>query len=98
MRACVNILVMITTRNRAADLRRTCRVLRELNPAPLEILITADGRMDDTIQMLKGEMLETGSQKVEVGGLRTEVRRCKARDPTTRLQTPGRFQTLNVNS
>jgi len=69
--------IMITTRNRAADLRRTCRVLRTLNPAPLEILITADGCTDDTIQMLKANALEMedgrwktdeGSQKAEVGG------------------------------
>jgi hypothetical protein len=33
--------VMITTRNRAAELRRTCRVLRGLNPAPLEMPTTA---------------------------------------------------------
>src|ERR1017187_1715356 len=46
---------MITTRNRAEDLRRTCRVLRELNPAPLEVLITADGCTDDTVKMLKLE-------------------------------------------
>jgi GT2 family glycosyltransferase len=48
--------VMITTRNRLADLQRTCHVLRALNPAPLEILITADGCMDNTVSMLKAEM------------------------------------------
>ena len=48
--------VMITTKNRAADLRRTLPVLRELNPAPLEILITADGCTDETIKMLKAEI------------------------------------------
>jgi GT2 family glycosyltransferase len=47
--------VIITTRNRAADLRRTCRVLRELNPAPLEILITADGCTDETVAVVKSE-------------------------------------------
>lgn len=52
---------MITTKNRAADLRRTLQVLRALNPAPLEILITADGCTDDTIQMLKAEMLKPDS-------------------------------------
>ena len=30
--------VMITTKNRAMDLRRTCRALQELNPPPLEVL------------------------------------------------------------
>ena len=47
---------MITTRNRAEDLRYTCRVLRKLDPAPLEILITADGCTDETVKMLEAEM------------------------------------------
>ena len=60
--------VMITTKNRAADLSRTLQVLRELNPAPLEILITADGCTDDTLEMLKTEMLpsEVANQPGEV--------------------------------
>jgi GT2 family glycosyltransferase len=62
----MQLSVMITSRNRAADLRRTCRVLRKLNPAPLEILITADGCTDDTIEMVKAGMLETRNQKPEV--------------------------------
>jgi GT2 family glycosyltransferase len=52
----MTVSVMITTRNRAADLRRTCWVLRELNPAPLEILITADGCTDDTVNVVKAEL------------------------------------------
>ena len=57
---------MITTRNRAADLRRTCRVLRKLNPAPLEILITADGCMDETIQLVKAEMEKAESRNIKL--------------------------------
>jgi GT2 family glycosyltransferase len=64
----MTVSVMITTRNRAADLRRTLQVLRQLNPAPLEILITADGCTDETIQMLKAEML-----KAEINNLRVIV-------------------------
>jgi len=45
----MTVTIMITTRDRSADLRRTCRVLRELHPSPLEILITADGCTDDTV-------------------------------------------------
>jgi len=48
--------VMITTRNRASDLRRTLAVLRALNPAPLEILITADGCTDDTVETVRREV------------------------------------------
>lgn len=47
---------MITTKNRAADLRRTCGMLRQLDPPPLEILITADGCTDETVEMLKREL------------------------------------------
>jgi GT2 family glycosyltransferase len=52
----MTVTIMITTRNRAADLRRTCRVLRELNPQPLEILITADGCTDDTASVVRSEL------------------------------------------
>jgi GT2 family glycosyltransferase len=62
----MTVSIMITTRNRATDLRRTCQVLREFNPVPLEILITADGCTDNTVEMLKAEMLENRSQKSEV--------------------------------
>ena len=47
---------MITTRNRAVDLQSTCRVLQQLDPAPLEILITADGCTDETVAMVKAEL------------------------------------------
>jgi len=47
---------MITTKNRAADLRRTLGVLCTLNPAPLEVLITADGCTDDTVATVRREL------------------------------------------
>lgn len=62
----LQISVMITTKNRANDLRRTCQVLRELNPAPLEMLITADGCTDDTIEMLKAEMVKAEIKNLKV--------------------------------
>ena len=52
----MTVSVMIATKNRAADFRRVCRVLRQLNPTPLEILITADGCTDETVAMVKTEM------------------------------------------
>lgn len=52
----MTVSVMITTKNRATDLRRTCRVLIELSPAPLEILITADGCTDETIEVVRCEL------------------------------------------
>ncbi len=52
----MNVSVMITTRNRVEDLKRTCRVLQRLSPPPLEILITADGCTDGTAQMVPAEL------------------------------------------
>jgi GT2 family glycosyltransferase len=47
---------MITTRNRAEDLRRTCRVLQKLDPPPLEVLITLDGCADQTVEVVRAEL------------------------------------------
>ena len=46
---------MITTKNRALDLEQTLGVLKGLDPQPLEVLITADGCSDDTVEMVKSE-------------------------------------------
>ena len=62
----LQISVMIATKNRANDLRRTCQVLRQLNPPPLEILITADGCTDDTVQFVKAEMEKAGSRNIKL--------------------------------
>lgn len=62
------ISVMITTKNRAKDLRRTLQVLRQLNPSPMEILITADGCTDDTIEMLNAE-----TRKAEMNNLKVII-------------------------
>ena len=45
--------VMITTRNRLQDLKRTIQVLQQFEPQPEEILITADGCTDDTVSFVR---------------------------------------------
>ncbi len=47
------ISILITTRNRANDLRRTLLALQSLDPPPWEILITADGCTDDTSAVVR---------------------------------------------
>ncbi|MCE0497070.1 MAG: glycosyltransferase [Methylacidiphilales bacterium] len=47
---------MITTKNRAEDISRTCRVLQKLDPPPLEIIITADGCTDQTAEVVRAEL------------------------------------------
>ncbi|MGE5212844.1 MAG: glycosyltransferase family 2 protein [Nitrospirota bacterium] len=47
---------MITTRNRILDLRRSCHVLQQLDPPPLELLITLDGCRADVVQAVQTEL------------------------------------------
>jgi GT2 family glycosyltransferase len=46
----MKISVMITTRNRSESLMRTLAVLETLEPGPEEILVTADGSSDGTVE------------------------------------------------
>ena len=52
----LQVSIVITTKNRVRDLERTCRVLRQLSPPPLEILVTADGCTDGTVEFVKSEL------------------------------------------
>jgi GT2 family glycosyltransferase len=52
----MRLSVMITSRNRLSQLRLTCRVLQQLNPAPDEILITADGCTDGTADFVNSAL------------------------------------------
>ena len=52
----LNFSVMITTRNRLEDLKRTIQVMKQLDPQPSEILITADGCTDDTTTLVRKEL------------------------------------------
>src|SRR6266567_5795694 len=47
---------MITSRNRLDDLQRTSQALKNLRPAPDQILITADGYTDDTIEFVNSAL------------------------------------------
>ena len=47
---------MITTRNRIGELRRTWRVLQQLDPPPLEVLITTDGCTEEMVAAVKAEL------------------------------------------
>ena len=52
----MTVSVMIATRNRAEELRKTCRVLGQLNPPPLEVLVTADSCTDETVKVARCEV------------------------------------------
>jgi GT2 family glycosyltransferase len=54
----ITLSIMITTKGRIADLRRTWHRLRQLNPQPLEVLITMDGCTAETIEIIRAELLE----------------------------------------
>src|SRR6266481_6040467 len=44
---------MITTRDRAEALGRTCEIIAALDPPPVEVLITVDGCADDTMTVIR---------------------------------------------
>jgi GT2 family glycosyltransferase len=46
---------MITTCNRSTELQQTLQALSDLDPAPLEILVTADGCSDGTISFVRSK-------------------------------------------
>jgi GT2 family glycosyltransferase len=52
----MSLSIMITTRNRIEELRRTLAELAKLHPGPDEILITADGCTDGTAEFVKSEL------------------------------------------
>jgi GT2 family glycosyltransferase len=54
----MTVSVMITTKNRVTDLKRTCQILRQLEPSPLELLITADGCTDGTAEFVGSALPE----------------------------------------
>ena len=48
----MRVSVMITTSNRLEELQRTLQMLEKLDPAPDEVLVTADGCTDGTAEFL----------------------------------------------
>jgi GT2 family glycosyltransferase len=63
----MTVSVMITTKNRIVDLRRTCRVLQRLSPPPLEVLITIDGCTGDMVEAVRVELPEARLFVNEIG-------------------------------
>jgi GT2 family glycosyltransferase len=64
----MTISIMITTRNRVDDLCLTLAKIKSLLPSPEEVLVTADGCMDST-----EEMLESEKRKGEIKNLKVIV-------------------------
>ena len=52
----MTVSVMIASQNRIGELRRTWRSLQQLNPPPLEVLITMDGCTKKMAEAVKEEM------------------------------------------
>jgi GT2 family glycosyltransferase len=54
----MTVSVVIATKNRLAEVRRTCELIRQLNPPPLELIITADRCTDGTVEFIKSALLD----------------------------------------
>ncbi len=55
----MTLSVMITTKGRIEELRRTYRVLQQLNPPPLEVLITMDGCTEEVVAAVRADLPQT---------------------------------------
>jgi GT2 family glycosyltransferase len=85
--------IMIATRDRCADLRRTCAALASLRPAPDEVLVCADGCTDETVPMLRREF--PGFVVIENPGRRGSV---ASRDRMLRLASADVVVSLDDDS
>ena len=76
----MTVSVMITTKNRLAELRQTWRALQGLNPPPLEVLITADGCTEDVVAAVKTELPEARLfiNKIGLGSVASRDRMMRA--------------------
>jgi GT2 family glycosyltransferase len=54
----MTVSVVIATKNRLAEVRRTCELIQQLNPPPLELIITADRCTDGTVEFIKSALLD----------------------------------------
>ena len=72
----MTVSVIITTRNRATDLQRTCDVVMQLRPAPNEVLVTADGCTDGTVDMVADKFPEITliANQTEIGSVASRDR------------------------
>jgi GT2 family glycosyltransferase len=52
------VSIMITTLNRVGDLVKTLEFLRSFDPQPCEVLVTADGCLDDTAEIVREKFPE----------------------------------------
>jgi len=52
----MTVSVVIATKNRLAEVRRTCGLIRQLDPPPLELIITADRCTDGTVEFIKSAL------------------------------------------
>jgi GT2 family glycosyltransferase len=55
----MRVSVMVPTHNRVRELRRTLGMVHALSPAAMEVLVTADGCNDGTVEMIKHEFPHT---------------------------------------
>lgn len=63
----MTVSVMITTKNRIGELRRTWRTLQQLDPPPLEILITTDGCTEEVVKTVSEEFSKARVLVNEIG-------------------------------
>lgn len=98
MNRTLSLTIMITTHNRVVDLGITLSKIENLYPPADEVLITADGCTDETIQLLEDQKNRSSSKNLTIISNSVSLGSVASRDLMMRLATGDLVLSLDDDS